>query len=52
MGRDEERILEVVEVMLPRPRNVLTVPDCDGFARLHSHLQQLLFGASLGTGEG
>jgi NitT/TauT family transport system ATP-binding protein len=45
------RILEIVEVTLPRPRNVLTVPDCDGFAKLHSHLQQLLFGADSGTGE-
>jgi NitT/TauT family transport system ATP-binding protein len=37
------RIVEVVEVALPRPRNVLTVPDCEGFAKLHSHLQRLLF---------
>jgi NitT/TauT family transport system ATP-binding protein len=37
------RIVEVVEVTLPRPRNVLTVPDCEGFAKLHSHLQGLLF---------
>jgi NitT/TauT family transport system ATP-binding protein len=41
------RIIEVVEVTLPRPRNVLTVPDCDGFAKLHSHLQHLLFGEHL-----
>ncbi len=45
------RIVEVLEVTLPRPRNVLTVPDCDGFAKLHSHLQHLLFGEHLGTGE-
>ena len=38
------RIVEVVEVTLPRPRNVLTVPDRDGFAALHSRLQRLLFG--------
>jgi NitT/TauT family transport system ATP-binding protein len=37
------RIVEVVEVTLPRPRNVLSVPDCEGFAKLHSHLQGLLF---------
>jgi NitT/TauT family transport system ATP-binding protein len=34
----------IVEVTLPRPRNVLTVPDHEGFAKLHSHLQHLLFG--------
>jgi NitT/TauT family transport system ATP-binding protein len=44
------RIVEVVEVTLPRPRNVLTVPDCEGFARLHSHLQQLLFAEQLDMG--
>ena len=37
------RILEVVTVSLPRPRNVLSVPDCEGFAELHSRLQRLLF---------
>jgi NitT/TauT family transport system ATP-binding protein len=37
------RILDVVTVTLPRPRNVLSVPDCDGFAELHARLQQLLF---------
>ena len=41
------RIVEVVEVALPRPRNVLTVPDCEGFAKLHSHLQGLLFAEHL-----
>ena len=30
-------------VSLPRPRNVLTVPDCDGFSGLHARLQRLLF---------
>jgi len=45
------RIVEVVEVSLPRPRNVLTVPDHDGFVKLHSHLQHLLFGESLQAGE-
>lgn len=49
------RIVEVVEVTLPRPRNVLTVPDCEGFAKLHSHLQGLLFADDLaetpGTGD-
>src|SRR3954447_7849090 len=33
------RILDVVPVSLPRPRNVLSVPDCEGFAELHGHLQ-------------
>jgi NitT/TauT family transport system ATP-binding protein len=42
------RIVEVVEVTLPRPRNVLTVPDRDGFVKLHSHLQHLLFGEQVG----
>src|SRR5262245_32792922 len=37
------RILDVVTVSLPRPRNVLSVPDCDGFAELHARLQGLLF---------
>jgi sulfonate transport system ATP-binding protein len=37
------RILEAVTVSLPRPRNVLTVPDCDGFVGLHALLQGLLF---------
>jgi NitT/TauT family transport system ATP-binding protein len=37
------RIADVVTVSLPRPRNVLSVPDCDGFAELHAHLQRLLF---------
>jgi NitT/TauT family transport system ATP-binding protein len=37
------RILDVVPVSLPRPRNVLSVPDCDGFAELHARLQRLLF---------
>src|SRR5262245_9387859 len=37
------RILDVVTVSLPRPRNVLSVPDCDGFAELHARLQRLLF---------
>jgi NitT/TauT family transport system ATP-binding protein len=46
------RIVEVVEVSLPRPRDVLTVPDRDGFATLHSHLQRLLFGEHLGSGQG
>ena len=41
------RIVEVVEVALPRPRNVLSVPDCEGFAKLHSHLQRLLFAEHL-----
>jgi hypothetical protein len=26
---------------------VLTVPDCEGFAKLHSHLQGLLFADDL-----
>jgi len=34
-------------VTLPRPRNVLTVPDREGFVKLHSHLQHLLFGEVL-----
>jgi len=37
------RIADVVAVSLPRPRNVLSVPDCEGFAELHAHLQRLLF---------
>ena len=37
------RILEVVPVTLPRPRNVLSVPDCEGFAELHARLQRLVF---------
>jgi NitT/TauT family transport system ATP-binding protein len=37
------RIVDAVSVSLPRPRNVLSVPDCNGFAALHSHLQRLLF---------
>jgi NitT/TauT family transport system ATP-binding protein len=37
------RIADVVTVTLPRPRNVLSVPDCEGFAELHAHLQHLLF---------
>ena len=37
------RILDVVPVSLPRPRNVLSVPDCEGFAELHARLQRLLF---------
>jgi NitT/TauT family transport system ATP-binding protein len=37
------RILDAVTVSLPRPRNVLSVPDCDGFAELHARLQGLLF---------
>jgi sulfonate transport system ATP-binding protein len=37
------RVLDVVPVSLPRPRNVLSVPDCDGFAELHARLQRLLF---------
>jgi hypothetical protein len=37
------RILDAVTVSLPRPRNVLTVPDCDGFVGLHARLQGLLF---------
>ena len=37
------RILDVVPVSLPRPRNVLSVPDCEGFAELHARLQGLLF---------
>jgi sulfonate transport system ATP-binding protein len=45
------RIVEVVEVTLPRPRNVLTVPDREGFVKLHSHLQRLLFGEHLQVGE-
>jgi NitT/TauT family transport system ATP-binding protein len=45
------RIVEVVEVTLPRPRNVLSVPDCEGFASLHSHLQRLLFGEHLLAGD-
>lgn len=38
------RIADVVTVSLPRPRNVLSVPDRKGFAELHAHLQRLLFG--------
>jgi ABC-type nitrate/sulfonate/bicarbonate transport system ATPase subunit len=37
------RILDAVTVSLPRPRNVLSVPDCDGFGELHARLQGLLF---------
>jgi len=37
------RILDAITVSLPRPRNVLSVPDCDGFAELHARLQGLLF---------
>jgi len=37
------QVMDVVPVSLPRPRNVLTVPDCEGFAELHAHLQKLLF---------
>jgi len=37
------RILETVPISLPRPRNVLSVPDCDGFAEVHARLQRLLF---------
>jgi NitT/TauT family transport system ATP-binding protein len=37
------RILDVVPISLPRPRSVLSVPDCDGFAELHARLQRLLF---------
>jgi sulfonate transport system ATP-binding protein len=37
------RILDVVTVTLPRPRNVLSVPDCEGFVELHTHLQRLVF---------
>ena len=37
------RILDAVTVSLPRPRNVLSVPDCEGFASLHARLQGLLF---------
>ena len=36
------RILDVVSVSLPRPRDVLSVPDCEGFAELHARLQRLL----------
>jgi sulfonate transport system ATP-binding protein len=36
------RILGVVSVSLPRPRDVLSVPDCEGFAELHARLQRLL----------
>jgi NitT/TauT family transport system ATP-binding protein len=45
------RIVEVVEVTLPRPRNVLTVPDREGFVKLHSYLQHLLFGEHLQVGD-
>ena len=38
------RVADVVTVSLTRPRNVLSVPDCEGFAELHAHLQRLLFG--------
>jgi NitT/TauT family transport system ATP-binding protein len=37
------RILDVVPVSLPRPRNVLSAPNCEGFAELHARLQSLLF---------
>lgn len=37
------RIADVVPVSLPRPRNIFSVPDCDGFAELHGRLQRLLF---------
>ena len=36
------RILEVVKVPLPRPRDVLTVYDYDGFHQLHAPLQRML----------
>ena len=35
-------ILDVVSVSLPRPRDVLSVPDHEGFAELHARLQRLL----------
>ena len=35
------RILEVVKVPLPRPRDVLTVYDYDGFQQLHAPLQRM-----------
>jgi len=37
------RIVDTVPISLPRPRNVLSVPDCDGFAEVHARLQGLLF---------
>lgn len=37
------RIADLVKVSLPRPRNVLSVPDSKGFAELHAHLQHILF---------
>jgi NitT/TauT family transport system ATP-binding protein len=37
------RILDTVPILLPRPRDVLSVPDCDGFAEVHARLQRLLF---------
>jgi NitT/TauT family transport system ATP-binding protein len=37
------RILDTVPVSLPRPRDVLSVPDCEGFPELHARLQKLLF---------
>jgi NitT/TauT family transport system ATP-binding protein len=37
------RIVDVVSVPLPRPRDVLSVPDCSNFAELHARLQRLLF---------
>ena len=44
VARGPDASLEVVTVSLPRPRNVLSVPDCEGFAELHARLQRLLFG--------
>jgi NitT/TauT family transport system ATP-binding protein len=38
------RIADMVSVSLPRPRDVLSVPDCEGFVELHAHLQRRLFG--------
>ena len=37
------RIVDTVPISLPRPRNVLSVPDCEGFAEVHARLQRLLF---------
>jgi NitT/TauT family transport system ATP-binding protein len=37
------RVLETVSIPLPRPRNVLSVPDSAGFAQVHAQLHRMLF---------
>lgn len=43
-ARDPGRINEIVDITLPRPRNVFSIHETPGYADIHAHLSDLVHG--------